>query len=254
MFFNIILPIVVLALVFGFAWFLERRKAKEKAKKHPLTYNVDIPFDKLLEFPQFTKNGITVRSTVVVPDEALDAIDRGFSHTITNSRHYNPSWDKGGSPTTDAQVFLIPKMVTNVETDPGSPAILVRYLDPNGVDIRTAQSAGTNIGVDGAILGGIADTRWPSVVACSQEDTDWAHIPYLEETIRNEFEHNQEWWNDKGMFFSFGIVGDVHPHFPDWVTGLVSQIKRKCNCLRPVPSTIVVPASDIEGSHLRPGS
>jgi hypothetical protein len=41
------------------------------------------------------------------------------------------------------------------------------------------------------------------------------HLVYIEETARNESEHLAEWSNDKTMFYSFAIVGDVHPHFPD---------------------------------------
>jgi hypothetical protein len=204
--------VIICAAIGGFVFFLLRKKKQSVAAKHPLVYNVDIPMDQLLD-AVFTPAGITVRSTVPVPAEALDAIDRGFAHTITNSRHYNPSWTEGADPA-KAQVYLIPKMTTNVETDPGSPALLVRMLDSGRV-IETIQAAGTNIGVPGSLLYG-DDPRYPSIVVCEQSDTNWAHLAYLEESVRNEFEHNQEWLNDKTMFYSFAIAGDVHPHFPDW--------------------------------------
>jgi hypothetical protein len=230
---------------------LLRLKAKRAAKKHPLVFNVDIPFDRLLE-QQFTPLGITVRSTSVVPPEALDAIDRGFQHTITNSRHYNPSWTNGGTPQ-EAQIFLIPRMTTNVETEPGSPALILKYLNVNGVDIEEAQTAGTNIGVDGSILYGVTDIRYPSVVVCEQSDCNWQYLNYLEESVRNEFEHNQEWLNSKSMFFTFATVGDVHPHFPDWSDSLVAETKTACNCVRPIEaSTVTVDPKLIPGSDLRP--
>ncbi len=211
-----VLWLIPIGIVIGIGiWYLMRCKAKAKAIARPLTFSVDIPAS-VYDATAFalTPNGITTRSTSPVPPEALAAIDRGFTHTAINSKHYNPDWVTGYDPT-QAQVFLIPKMATNVETDPGSPALLVKFLDAGG-NIESIQSAGTCIGVAGAALWGVTDPRVPSIIICEQSDTNWSHLPYLEEAVRNEFEHIFEWLNNKAMFQTFAIVGDVHPHFPDW--------------------------------------
>jgi hypothetical protein len=166
-----------------------------------------------------TPGGVTVRSCVPVPDEALAAIERGIAHQIRNSSHYNPNWT-GARSLSEYQVFLIPEMAVNRETDPGSPALLVRYLTQNSSLSDPVQTAGTVIGVDGAMFvvgkGPVADPRYSSEVLPEQSQENWTHLAYLEESSRNESEHKAEWDNNRAMFRTYAIVGDVHPHFPDW--------------------------------------
>jgi hypothetical protein len=197
--------------------------------KGVLTYNIDRPNpmpdaahpECLYDESSFrlTPGGVTVRSCVDVPAEALAAIERGIAHQIRNSSHYNPDW-VGARNLWEYQVFLVPQMAVNQETDPGSPALLVKYLTVNSTVGGPIQTAGTCIGVDGSIFvpgtGPIGDSRFPSEILAEQSQQNWSHLAYLEEASRNESEHRAEWDNNKAMFRTFAIVGDVHPHFEDW--------------------------------------
>jgi hypothetical protein len=207
--------LIVVAAIAGFIYFLLWRKSKKKAGV--LTNSVEIPYDNLLTM-QMTEGGVTVRSNVVVPPEALAAIDRGIQHQITNSSHYNPGWTIART-LPEYQVFLIPPHTHNVVTEPGSPALLVKYLTMAGT-VGEVQTAGTCIGVDGAMFvpgkGPVSDPRHPSMVLPHQAGESWQYLSYLEESARNESEHLAEFFNDRTMFKSFAIVGDVHPHFEDW--------------------------------------
>jgi hypothetical protein len=211
---NWIAPILVFGGLAALVYVLLYLKKKNLQKKHPLIYNVDIPFDRLID-PYFsTANGVTVRSVVPVPAEALQAIENGIAHQIRNTQRAKPEWT-GFRNLSEYQVFLIDPHTHNVETEPGSPALLVKALNPNGVDVFTVQSAGTCIGVAGGILGGADDPRYPSIVLPHQAQEDWRFLNYLEESARFESEHIAEWGNDKQYFYSFANTGDVHPHWPD---------------------------------------
>jgi hypothetical protein len=217
--------VVALAAVFyGLYRLLKHVKVAAKVKSHPLTYNVEIP-DACFTDEAFhkTPDEITVRSYVPVPAGDLQLIEDGIKHTIRNARHYNPSWPDVDLRT--VQVFLVPPDTHNVETDPGSPALLVKYLDLAG-NIQTAQSAGTCIGVAGGMLG-TEDTRYPSTVIPYEPGETDLHAVYFEESNRNEREHIEEWLFNRAMFFTYAIVGDVHPHFPDWVVGLLGKVISK---------------------------
>jgi hypothetical protein len=172
-----------------------------------------------------TPGGVTVRSCVDVPADALAAIDRGISHQIRNSSHYNPGWTVGRT-LQEYQIFMVPQMTVNEQTDPGSPALRVKYLTQSSTVSDPVQTAGTCIGVDGAMFvpgrGPVADPRYPSIVLPEQSQENWTHLAYLEESARNESEHLAEWWNNKAMFHTFAIVGDVHPHFPDWTDAVTA--------------------------------
>jgi hypothetical protein len=86
--------------------------------------------------------------------------------------------------------------------------------------VGEVQSAGTCIGVDGAIFiphkGPVQDPRYSSIILPEQSAENWQYLNYLEESARNESEHVAEWHNNRQMFATFAIVGDVHPHFEDW--------------------------------------
>jgi hypothetical protein len=206
----------------AFVWFLKSRDAKKNQAQAPV-FNVDIntPLtQELFADGVFTPGGATVRalkSMGTIPAEALDAIDRGISHQIRNSGALHPDW-KVFQNLSEYQLYLIDPMTHNVETDPGSPALIAKYLDLSS-NVGQQQTAGTCIGVDGAIFipgtGPSNDARYPSIVLPYEPGEMDKHASYFEESARNESEHIREWGNDKVMFRSFAIVGDVHPHFPD---------------------------------------
>jgi membrane protein required for beta-lactamase induction len=96
-------------------------------------------------------------------------------------------------------------------------------------DVGQVQSAGTCIGVDGSMFiphkGPVTDPRYPSEVLPYEDGELPAHAQYLEESARNESEHLAEWMNNKTMFHSFAIVGDIHPHFEDWTESATAPQK-----------------------------
>lgn len=212
-----ILWIIPIAIVIGLGvWYMKRRKAAERAIKADHGVSIVIPDacsdDANRYFTRPDQKGVTVRSFGPVPTEqALQLIDSGIAHTLRNTENQN--WTNFRT-IEEFEVFLVPPATHNVETDPGSPAILVRQLDPNGVDVRETQAAGTCIGVEGGVLGK-TDTRYPAIVL-PYEDTELpAHAVYLEESARNEAEHIVMWVNNKNMFFNYVGANDQHPIFPD---------------------------------------
>lgn len=192
-----------------------RRKRAKKVAERPLTYSVDIP-DACTEPEGFHQSlgGITVRSYLPVSDEALARIEAGIAHTVRNTLNL---WGTGTpfSNLTEWQVFLVPPATHNVETDPGSPALLVKYLDAGG-NVQTSQAAGTCMGVDGGILGR-SDGRYPSIILPYEESELPDHANYLEESARNEAEHIRMWANNKAMYANYTGANDQHPIFPDEV-------------------------------------
>jgi hypothetical protein len=212
--------LIFVAIVFA-AWLMACGPEKDNGSGIPIQ-SVDRPSasdggDCLYADSSFrlTPGGVTVRSCVDVPAAALEAIDRGIQHQIRNSSHYNPSWT-GVRSLSEYQVFLVPPTAHNQD---GSPALIVRYLTQSST-VGTEQSAGTCIGVDGALFvpgkGPRTDGRYPSIVLPEQSAENWRYISYLEESARNESEHIAEWVNNKDMFRTFATVGDVHPHCEDW--------------------------------------
>jgi hypothetical protein len=221
---NILIAAAIIGGIYAAATVLIHFKVKAKVKAHPLTYNVDIPDACYSEEARHvTPGGIVVRSYVAVPESDLQLIENGNTHTFRNARHYNPSWPDVDLST--VQVFLVPPMTHNVETDPGSPALLVKFLDAAG-NIVPIQSAGTCIGVSGGLLGTV-DPRYPSTVIPYEPGETDLHAFYFEESNRNEREHVEEWLFNRAMFFTYAIVGDVHPHFPDWIVGLLGKVIAK---------------------------
>lgn len=202
--------LIPIGIAIGFAvWFLQRRHAKKFEARHPLTYSVEIP-PECYDNNQQTANGVTVRPYALVSPEALQLIENGIAHTIRNTANQNWSQFRNLS---DFQVFLVPPMTHNVETDPGSPALMVKYLDAGG-NIGQVQAAGTCIGVSGSILG-LADPRYPSIILPFEASQLPAHASYLEESARNEAEHIVMWANNKNMYFNYTGANDQHPIFPD---------------------------------------
>lgn len=149
-----------------------------------------------------TPFGVKVRSTVKVPPQALDAIDRGILEQLDRINRAKPEWTNRQSPSQYAVLFVDP-MATNVETEPGSPAILIKGV----------QSAGTVIGWNGD-----AGMKRSYIVAPHQDATQWRYLDYLKRTIWYESEHdrecnepNERQPSDECRYYQ--TVNDVHPHF-----------------------------------------
>lgn len=223
---NLVITIFIAGLFVGLGYFLLRYQAKRRGKQHPAVLNVVLPDSNYKEENYYNSHGrelndgVTVRTydddngvRVDVPQVVLDAIEEGIAHQIRNSSAARPSWTQFRN-IKDYEVYLVKPHTHNVETDPGSPALLVNYSDAAGNQLKL-QSAGTCIGVGGAVLFGGTDTRYPAIVMPYEPGEEVEHLTYIRETARNESEHLAEWMNDRQMFASFAIVGDVHPHFPD---------------------------------------
>jgi hypothetical protein len=230
--------------------------------KGVLTYNIDRPNptpdaahpECLYDDSSFrlTPGGVTVRSCVDVPAEALAAIERGIAHQIRNSSHYNPDW-VGARNLWEYQVFLVPEMAINHDPGyPNTPALLVKFLTVNSTVGGPIQTAGTCIGVDGSIFvpgtGPVGDSRFPSEVIAEQSKENWQYLSYLEEASRNESEHRAEWDNNKAMFRTYAIVGDVHPHFEDWAeANSMINIMRAAHTIKIAVDRSKVPCTVING-------
>jgi hypothetical protein len=209
---SILWLIPIFAAIAFVAWYLPKRKAAKKAKQFPQILSVDIPaicYEP--ESNHHTPGGVVVRSYIPVGPEVLQLIENGIAHTLRNTASQNWANFRNLS---DFQVFLVPPATHNVEDDPGSPALLVKSLDPNGVDIRTTQAAGTCMGVPGGILRG-DDVRYPSIILPYEDSELPAHAQYFEESARNEAEHIVMWANNRAMFFNYVGANDQHPIFPD---------------------------------------
>lgn len=184
----IIIAVVLVAFPIWWRWGAKRRIVHESA--------VPIPQDVPYAFR--TPGGVSVSSvTNYVPDAALEAIDEGIRNQIERISAAHPEWAARAN-LVDYRVMFINPMAENVETDPGSPALIVYGI----------QSAGTCVGIggDGFTL--------DFIVLPHQVDTSWAHIDYLMHSAWYESEHIREWFNDTAVFNSFLGTGDIHPHFP----------------------------------------
>ena len=149
-----------------------------------------------------TPRGVDVKSTVEVPMNVLFTIDQGILMQLDRINIARPDWKNKLNPNQYAVLFVDP-MATNVETDPGSPAILIKGI----------QSAGTVIGFNGD-----AGMKQSYIVAPHQADTQWRYIDYLRRTIWYESEHDRECnepdpKNPSNDCYHFRGVNDIHPHF-----------------------------------------
>ncbi len=153
-----------------------------------------IPVPKF-EFADYTPLGVKVRSTVSIPSNALNSIDEGIGNQIYRHSAKYPNWNVGKLHS-EYSVLLIDPMTTNVENEPGSPAILVQGI----------QTAGTGIRDGGEKL--------VHIVAPHQQNQEWQFKEYFKNTIWFESEHCRENWNDLDVFNRYVGGSDVHPHVP----------------------------------------
>jgi hypothetical protein len=208
---NIAIVIAFIGAVVGVAYLLKMYKGKRRAKQNPLTYSVDIP-ESCYDNGVVMDSGLIIRPYIPVSVDAQLLIEAGIAHTIRNTLGL---WGIGTpfSNLAEWQVFLVPPDTHNVETDPGSPALLVKALDPSG-NLYQVQAAGTCMGVDGGLLG-LQDPRTPAIILPYEESQLPAHAVYLEESARNEAEHIRMWANNKSMYFNYTGANDQHPIFED---------------------------------------
>src|SRR5690606_36903619 len=123
---------------------------------------------------QTTPQGVSIISTVPVPDQALRIVDNAIADQIRRSRTHYPHWQFWGKHSAYQVIFIDP-MATNKITDPGSPAILVRGI----------QSAGTVIG-----WWGRAASPRISIVVAHHAATNWqGHTNFQFNAVGNEGEH-----------------------------------------------------------------
>lgn len=175
-----------------------------KFHKRPLPNPVDVfgvPLPETFPINATTPGGIRVASVVPVPDSVLPLLDEGITNQLDRINAAKPEWANYKN-LSDYIVLFIEPMATNKETDPGSPAIIVK----NGLSYT--QAAGTCVGL------GNQGTGAPMIVLPHQEATNWSHTDYLMHSVWNESEHVREWTNDQTVFWSFTNAGDIHPHFP----------------------------------------
>lgn len=179
--------------------YLRSTKAKGEAGMYSALDHLGIPRHKaLFKHAYTTPGGCPVRSTVPVPAEALELIDRGLQRQIERWDAAHPEYAKGKNISEYSVLFIDP-MAWNEFTPPGSPAILV----------QGQQSAGTCIGE--------VRSGWPlkHIVAPHQQDSNWSFKDYLVATIHHESEHIRPSINgDMETFNKYLGGGDVHPHIP----------------------------------------
>lgn len=172
-------------------------KCGSKPTDPPANAPCGVPMPNAFPVNVTSPGGVWVIADVPVPSEALTAIDEGIALQIERSSFYNPTW-VNKRHLSDYKVMFVDPMATNVETDPGSPALIVHGI----------QTAGTVVGVGGD------GCNVNFILIPHQAASNWTHIDYLKQTARNESEHDAEWANDPVIFRSFAISGDVHPHWP----------------------------------------
>jgi hypothetical protein len=210
---QILVLVVSLTALAGFAWYVKfRNRDPQIIKNNLVTAGIDPKRYANFQKSYTTPRGIAVKSTAPVPPAFLQIIDASIERMIRNHRRAQPTWTKHVN-IPDYAVLLIDPMTTNVETEPGSPALLVKGV----------QTAGTVIGYHPQ-----ANLSRPHIVAPHQDEQDWRFQSYFAHTIYNEGEHVIESQNDWGIFMHYAHAGDVHPHVGDEMVGLKAQVQPPC--------------------------
>ncbi len=196
-----ITAIIVIAAIFVAIFYFGSKLKKSIRTEDRMMSALDdlgIPKHKAnFKFDYVTPRGIKVKSTATVPEKALTLIDSGIENQIVRHSARYPSWALGKEHVEYSVLFIEP-MATNVETEPGSPALLVKGI----------QTAGTCIGERPASMPLV------HIVLPNQGDTDWRYEDYLMFSAWYESEHIRESMNDWDVFYEFVGAGDVHPHVP----------------------------------------
>lgn len=183
-------------VVYGVHWFVQSQALK---KIHQDLTNLGIPKHvSRLKYKQISPMGVRFFSTVKLPVDAMLLVEDGIENQIERHNERFPQWRRYHL-LTDYDVIFIDPMATNVETEPGSPALLVKGY----------QAAGTCIGLDG-----LPAVDRPHIVLPHQENQEWRFRDYLMRSAWHESEHVREWENDIEVYARFIGAGDVHPHIP----------------------------------------
>ena len=153
-----------------------------------------------------TPQGAQVQSTVPVPADFLTIYDASIQRVVRNHTRVRPEW-KQFLTVPDYPLLLVDPMTTNVETDPGSPALFVEGI----------QTAGTVIGTSPK-----SNLSRPYLVLPHQANQSWNHREYFRQSAYNEGEHRIE-LNDYGVFLYYAHAGDLHPHVSDETYSLVGS-------------------------------
>jgi hypothetical protein len=201
------LAIIIIAAVV--AWILlSRRKATAAARPTPAPDPSPFPVppspdpqDHTGFKQQHTPLGALVLSSTdrpSIPARALVLIDEGISLCINRMP---ASWVECRDHSDYILKFIDP-MATNVETDPGSPALLVMVQGKDGME---------QVQVAGYTVFGSES----SMILPHQFSSDWSFEDYLRGSVWSESEHWTEHANDMNEFDRWlYVVGDSHPHRP----------------------------------------
>jgi hypothetical protein len=166
-----------------------------------------------------TPGGMTLRSVDDVPLNVQLAMDQGAKYTLDTDNAITDLFPVGkGYQTLDQiQIFIIPKDFDTQENDPGAPGLNVYYNTGTNIHPKYdyIPSAGTTVGsaVTGQQLGGY--NMYLSVVIGSGESSNWSHVQWARNSVRNEVEHAKECTTAANVCLQFQIAGDVHPHYGD---------------------------------------
>lgn len=154
---------------------------------------VDVPEPPLGPVTYLTREGAKVYSKVNVPMEALTAIDAGLQAQI---QRMPPEWSRYRFASAYSIEFLDPQ-ATNVETEPGSPALIISGIQCAGYCRNTKEGES------------------PVIVLPHQQATAWRYLDYLMNSTWYEAEHVAEAVNDRNEFIRWAYPNpDVHPHRP----------------------------------------
>lgn len=183
----IFLAVTFVYLMWGRTWIRRWRGSRNFKLPSHFPYSGITPF------------GVSWESVVPVPIEALDEVDAGIGEQIYRHSAKHPDWAVGRRHD-EYKVYFVNPMAINVETEPGSPALIM----PNG-----QHTAGTCVGV------GHDTSRPPAIVLPHQKPMNWQFTDYLMHSAWHESEHLREFANDPQVFWFFSQPGnDIHPHVP----------------------------------------
>ena len=196
---NVFIIIAIITIATTAAFFGVKYLQRWKRVHNALDQEIGIPkHHAKFRYEQMTPAGIKVWSVVEVPDQALDAIDRGISEMLRRYTAIRPDF-KNASQIHEYKILFVEPDGVTVETNPGAPFIYHRSGGP---------TAGTVIGCNSDS----ACRPYVYIVLPHQAKQNWQYLDYLAHSADHECEHYFEWHNCASLFFYFATAGDVHPH------------------------------------------
>jgi hypothetical protein len=120
----------------------------------------------------------------------------GVAQTIRSAQYHNPTWTNYAA-TGNYNVWMIKKQA---DTEAGWPALITNGIKTAGTVINTWRD-GTQ--------------RAPMYMVLPEPERfdDETYWGYLQNSARNEGEHQIEYANAIGVFISKAVEGDIHPHW-----------------------------------------